>query len=106
MRVLTMVQPRFFIPPEALPGLIAGFVAWRERYLGNMEAFEFFAGSAGGFGILNVPDEATLSRMFIEYPFSPYSQIEHRPLLDGDAALRQWQEAAKEMGERPGAAPR
>ena len=62
-----------------------------------MEAFEFFAGGGGGFGVFNVPDEATLNQIFIEYPFSPFSTIEFRPVLDGDTALRQWQAAVQAM---------
>ncbi|MCP6711750.1 hypothetical protein NL489_30835, partial [Klebsiella pneumoniae] len=70
--------------------MMEGFAAWRERHRGSMEVFEFFAGGGGGFGVLNVPDEAGLNRIMIEYPFLPYSSLEVRPILDGDTALRQW----------------
>ena len=33
--------------------------------------------------IITAPDEAALNQMFIEYPFSPFSDIEHRPILGG-----------------------
>jgi hypothetical protein len=92
MRVMVLVQPRYFVPPDQFPQLMQGFVDWRERYRDRMEVFEFFVGG-GGFGVINVPDEATLNQMFIEYPFSPFSSMEFRPILDGDAALRQWQSA-------------
>jgi hypothetical protein len=98
MRVLVLVRPLHFIPPEHLPGMIQGFVAWREHYREQMEVFEFFAGGGGGFGVFNVPDEATLHQAFIEYPFSPFSDIEFRPILDGDTALQQWQAAIRAMG--------
>lgn len=81
MRVLVLVDERF-------PALLEAFADWRERYRDSMEAFEFFAGSSGGFGILNVPDEETLSRVMNEYPFSLFSKITVRPILDGDMALR------------------
>jgi hypothetical protein len=97
MRVMVVVKPRFFIPMEQFPQLIQGFVDWRARHREHMEVFEFFAGSAGGFGIINIDNEAALNLMFIEYPFSPYSEIEFRPILDGDAALRQWQQAMDAM---------
>ena len=97
MRVMALVKPRFFIAPELFPTLIQGFIDWRERYRSQMEVFEFFAGAGGGFGIINVADEAALNQMFIEFPFSPFSEIEFRPTLQGDAALRQWQQAVQTM---------
>lgn len=98
MRVMALVRPRHFIPPDQFPTLMHGFVEWRERYRDRMEVFEFFAGAGGGFGIFNMPDEATLHQAFIEYPFSPFSEIEFRPILDGDTALQQWQAALQAMG--------
>jgi hypothetical protein len=103
MRVFVLVEPKFFIPPEMFPTLLDGFAAWRDTHRESMEAFEFFAGGGGGFGILNVPDEATLNRMIVQYPFTPFSEITTRPILDGDAALRQWREILREMmGAGPG----
>jgi hypothetical protein len=68
-----------------------------------MESFEFFAGGGGGFGILNIPDEATLNRIMVQYQFTPFSDITIRPLLDGDTALGQWREIMSEMmGAGPG----
>lgn len=99
MRVMVLVEPQFAVPPEQFPALIQSFVAWREKYRNRMEAFEFFAGSAGGFGILNVADEGTLNQIMMEYAFSPYSHIQVRPILDGDAALAQWQQAVQQMGQ-------
>ena len=99
MRVLVLVEPKFFIPPEMFPTLLDGFAAWRDTHRGSMEAFEFFAGGGGGFGILNVPDEATLNRMIVQYPFTPFSEIMTRPILDGDTALGQWREIMSEMME-------
>ena len=96
MRVMVLVQPRFPIPPDLFPTLMDGFADWRERHRGSMEAFEFFAGGGGGFGIFSVPDEATLHRTMVEYPLTPYSEITVRPLLDGDAALEQWRQALRQ----------
>jgi hypothetical protein len=103
MRVFVLVEPKFFIPPEMFPTLLDGFAAWRDAHRESMEAFEFFAGGGGGFGILNVPDEATLNRMIVQYPFTPFSEITTRPILDGDTALGQWREIMSEMmGAAPG----
>ena len=103
MRTFVLVEPKFFTPPEIFPTLLEGFVVWREANREHMESFEFFAGGGGGFGILNVPDEATLNRIMVQYPFFPYSEIAVRPILDGDTALEQWREIMREMmGAGPG----
>ena len=97
MRVFVLVEPKFFIPPEMFPTLLEGFAAWRDAHREMIESFEFFAGGGGGFGIANVPDEATLNRMMVEYPFLLYNEITVRPILDGDTALAQWREIMSEM---------
>jgi hypothetical protein len=84
-----------------LPGLLDAFADWRERHRQSMESFEFFAGGGGGFAVANVPDEVTLNRIMVEYPFTPYSHITVRPVLDGDTALAQWRERMREMMSEP-----
>ena len=50
-----------------------------------------------------MPDEATLNQMIVQYPFTPFSEITTRPILDGDTALRQWRGIMSEMmGAGPG----
>ena len=106
MRALVLVEPLFPVPPEQFPGLLGAFADWRERHRGSMESFEFFVGGGGGFGVVNVPDEAALNRMMVEYPFTPYSTIRVRPILDGDTALEQWREIMREArGTGPGVEP-
>jgi hypothetical protein len=103
MRVFVLVEPKFFIPPEMFPTLLDGFAAWRDAHRESMEVFEFFAGGGGGVAILNVPNEATLNQMIVQYPFTPFSEITTRPILDGDTALGQWREIMREMiGAGPG----
>ncbi len=89
MRIVVISRPRFPVPPDQLPPLVQGFAAWRERYRSMSESFEFFAGGGGGFGVVNVPDEATLNQIMMEYPLGPFSELEIRPVLDGDKALAQ-----------------
>ncbi len=103
MRVMVLVEPKFAIPPEMFPVLLDGFAAWREQYRQSMESFEFFVGGGGGFGIINAPDEETLNRMMVEYPFTPFSEITVRPILDGDVALGQWREVMRQMMGGPAA---
>jgi hypothetical protein len=97
MRVFILVEPKFFVPPDMFPDLLEGFAEWRERYRDRMESFEFFAGGGGGFGVFNVADEATLNQMVIEYPFTPFSELTSRPILDGDTALNQWRQVMQQM---------
>jgi hypothetical protein len=89
--------PRFQVPLEQFPTMWEAFAAWRDRYRDKMESFEFFIGGGGGFGVVNVADERELQQMLIEYPFTMYSEIEVRPIADGDASLRQWGEVLQAM---------
>ncbi len=93
MRVVVIVRPKYPPPLDQLPTIFNGFASWRARYRGHMEVFENFAGAQGGLAILNVADEATLNQIMIEFPFTPYTEIEVRPLLDGDVAIEQLQQA-------------
>ena len=45
----------------------------------------------------DVPEEATLNRIMVQYPFTPFSEVTIRPILDGDTALGQWREIMSEM---------
>ena len=49
-----------------------------------------FAGGSEGFGVANVPDEAALHRMMIEWPLAPFLDLEVRPVLTVDEALAIW----------------
>ncbi|MBD0354329.1 MAG: hypothetical protein ICV58_04035 [Rubrobacteraceae bacterium] len=54
----------------------------------------------------DVADEATLNRIMVQYPFTPFSEVTIRSILDGDAALGQWREIMSEMmGAGPGVEP-
>jgi hypothetical protein len=39
-----------------------------------------------------VADEVEFHRMIMEWPFTPFSEIESHPLIEMDTALTQWQE--------------
>ena len=101
MRVLLITRNEHPIPPEAALPLFQGFAAWREKYRGNMESFFFFAGIAGGGGILNVPDEVALNKMMTEWPLAAFSKSEIYPILDGDIALPHYIEVIQAMMAGP-----
>ena len=97
MRVCVIDQgARFPVPPEQMPAVWEQFKQWRARWKPKMESFEFFA-DEGGFGVVNVADETELQQMMLEYPFSPFSRIELRIVIDGDASLDRWGQAIQEM---------
>ncbi len=96
MRVLVIGTPKFQIPQEQLLEVTEGAIAWSERHRDSIEVLGTFVGG-GGFGIINVPDEETLNQIVIEMPFSWFSDVTVRPFVQGDAGLRQWQQAAQAM---------
>ena len=98
MRVLITAEPMFFVPLEQNAAMLQGFAAWRERYRSVIEVFEFYAGGGGGYGILNVTDEAMLNQIMLEWPFSPFSKVVCRPTVNGDTALAQWTALLQMMG--------
>ena len=99
MPILKTARPRFPISPEQVTPMFHGFAAWWNFYRANWENGYFFAGNAGGFGVANVPDEATFHRMMIEWPFAPYFDLDARPVLGVDEALALWLDAAQETPE-------
>jgi|SRR5688572_13268738 hypothetical protein len=92
MRFMVVIRPQFSIPPEMLPAMVEGFRAWWDRYQDRWEAAGFYAGQPGGGGICQVADEVEFHRMIMEWPFTPFSEIESHALVDVDIALTQWQE--------------
>ena len=97
MRAMVLIRPQSPPPLDLLPTLFDGFAAWRARHRDSMESFEFFAGGGGGFGVVNVADEATLNQIMVEYPLLPFSEVEVHPLVDGDTALDQWRQTLQQM---------
>jgi hypothetical protein len=97
MRALLIARNRHIIPPEMAVGLFQGFAAWRAKYKGNMEAFFFFAGIAGGGAILNVADEVALNKMMTDWPLAAFSEVEITPIVDGDVAIPHYIEAIQAM---------
>jgi hypothetical protein len=90
MRVMVMARRRYPIPEQETLALYRGFAAWWSFYRDCWEGAWFFAGGAEGFGVANVPDEATFHRMMIEWPFASYLDLEVRPVLSVDESLAIW----------------
>jgi hypothetical protein len=96
MRALVVGTPKFLVSPEEAPQMVAGALAWYERYKDRFEAFGTFIGG-GGFAVVNVPDEETLNQMVIEMPFSWVSDVSVRPFVDGATGFQQLQEGLAAM---------
>jgi hypothetical protein len=92
MRVAVIYRPRNVPPPELMPTLFAELSAWVERYRDRMETLEFFVGG-GGFAVADIDDSAELHRLTSEHPFTPFAEVEVRPVVDPEVGLRNLQEA-------------
>ena len=103
MRALIVTKLKFFIPIQEMPALVQAFADWREKYRDNMESFEFFIGG-GGCGIVNFPDESAMHQFWLEYPFGFFSDTEVHPIVQGDAALAQFQGMIAAMSQQAAAA--
>jgi hypothetical protein len=97
MRFIAITRLISPVPPEQLPSIMERFAEWREQYRDHLQSFEFFAGSSGGFMVINVADEVMLNQLMAEYPFLNYLDIEVRPIIDGDTALAQWWQVMRQM---------
>lgn len=96
MRALVIGTPKFQIPPEQLPSVVDGAIAWADRYQDRLEAFGAFPGG-GGFGIANVKDEEELNQLVIDMPFSWFSDVQVRPFVEGNKGLQQLKQAVDQM---------
>jgi Domain of unknown function (DUF3303) len=92
MRTAVIYRPRQAPPLDQLPGLIQELADWIQRYRDRIDSLNFFAGG-GGLGITDTDDSAELQRMLAENPFTIFADVEIRPVVDVDAALRNLHEA-------------
>lgn len=92
MKFLVVATPKIPPPPEMLISMLDRGEEWQQRYEDKFDAFGIFPGG-GGFGIVDVKDEAELHRMMAEMPFAPFSEHLIRPFVDGATGWRQSREA-------------
>jgi hypothetical protein len=97
MRVLVVGTPKFQIPPDQLPSIVEGAIAWHERYEDKFEAFGLFPGG-GGFGVINVADEVELNQLILEMPFSWFSDVQIRAAVEPAVGWQQLQQAVQAIG--------
>ena len=96
MRFLVTATPRTTVPPDMLVGMLDRAEDWQQRYNDRFESFGLFPGG-GGFGVVDVRDEAELHRMMAEMPFAAFSDVQVRTFVDGATGWRQAKEAVAAM---------
>ena len=103
MRVAVIYRPKNAPPPEHMPQMMQGMAEWVSRYQDRMETIYFFAGG-GGFGVLDIDDSTELQRILAEHPFTPFADVEIRPVVEPGTALKTLQEvfaARAQTGSQP-----
>ena len=101
MRVAVIYRPRNTPPMEAFPMLMGAMGEWFAKYGERFTALEFFVGG-GGFGVLEIDDSAELQRISAENPFTPFSEVEIRPIVEPGAAIAILSEAFAAQAQPPG----
>ncbi len=94
MRFLVVGLPRFPIPPEQLPSVVAAEPEWYERHRDKIELHGWFPGG-GGFAVVNVEDDATLHELVLQHPFLPFADVQVRAFVDHDTGLQQLEELVR-----------
>jgi hypothetical protein len=97
MRFLVISTPKHQLPVEQLPGLLAAEREWHDRNRAYLEEYGWFA-DKGGFGLVDVPDLETLSRVNKEHPFFYNSEVEIRAVVDADVAVQQVRTLLEQQG--------
>jgi muconolactone delta-isomerase len=93
MRVAIIYRPKSPPPQEALPELLQRMGGWVEKYSNRISPLEFFV-AGGGYGVIDVDDSAELHRILAEHPFTPFADVEIRPVLSPAEAMANLREAA------------
>jgi hypothetical protein len=86
MRFAIIYTPKFPIPHEEIPELLRGMATWMQNYQSRLEGVQFFVGG-GGFGMVDVDDAGDLTRMLAEHPFTQYSEVAIKPLVNPAAGM-------------------
>lgn len=91
MRFAIIYRPKHPVPPEQMPELLKAMGEWMQSHGSRLEGVQFFVGG-GGFGTIDADDATELTRLISEHPFTQYSEVEIKPLLDPQAAMSVLQE--------------
>jgi hypothetical protein len=71
---------------EVAPMLMGALGQWVETYAARFSTFEFFV-DGGGLVLADFDDSAELQRIVAENPFTPYSDVQIRPVVEPSVAM-------------------
>ena len=86
MRFAVIYRPEHPAPAELLPELLKAMGAWMQNNARRVEDVQFFI-DGGGLGTIETEDPAEISRILAEHPFTQYSDVEVKPLIDPSTAM-------------------
>jgi len=86
MRFAVIYRPKHPAPAELLPELLKGMGEWMQNNAGRVENVQFFI-DGGGFGTIETDDPSEISRIIAAHPFTQYSDVEVKPLIDPATAM-------------------
>jgi len=92
MKLAVIYRPRNAPPPEAMPMMFQALEQWLKTYGERFETLHLFAGG-GGMGVGDFDDSAEVQRMTAEHPFTVFADVEVKPAVEWETALRNLQEA-------------
>jgi muconolactone delta-isomerase len=86
MRFLVTYSPKFPAPTEQLPDMLKEMGEWMQKHGNRVEGIQFFL-DGGGFGTIETDDPADIQRLITEHPFTQYSDVDVKPLIDPASAM-------------------
>ncbi len=92
MRFAIIYRPKHLVPQDQLPEMLKGIGEWMQKHGSRVEGTQFFVGG-GGIATIETDDPGELVVLMTENPFTQYSDVEIRPLIDPEAAITVLQEA-------------
>jgi hypothetical protein len=92
MRFAVIYRPKHPAPPELLPDMLKDMGTWMQSNASRVENVQFFI-DGGGFGTIETDDPGEISRILAEHPFTQYSDVEVKPLVDPATAMSVLMEA-------------
>ena len=92
MRFAIIYRPKHLVPQDQLPELLKGLGEWMQEHGSRVEGIQFFVGG-GGIATIETDDPGEIAGLLAANPFTQYSDVEMRPLIDPQVAMTVLQEA-------------
>lgn len=86
MKFVIIYRPKHPPDPRQMPDLLKEMGTWMQNHGSRVQGIQFFVGG-GGFGTIETDDAAELTKLISEHPFSVYSEVEVKPLVDPATAM-------------------